>query len=116
MEKDPMAEWALSHGMYALNAGSPYEYLRKVNSFQLYDVADRITQDFLLLAAAKDHFILLDFYKPEIDVLKNVSSLTFRIFTEHEHAENHCNVGNAQLVLDTIISWIRTLKEHRAKE
>ena len=116
MKKDPMAKWGLSHGMFAMNVSSPYEYLVRANSFQIFNIADRITRDFLLLAAAKDHFIPLDFYKQEIDALKNVSSLTFRIFTEHEHAENHCNVGNAKLVLDTIISWVRTLKETRGKD
>lgn len=112
MRKDPMAEWGLSHGMYALDAGSPYEYLVKADSFQIFDVARRITQDFLLLAAARDHFIPLHFYKQEIDALTNVSSLTFRLFTERESAHNHCNAGNPALVLDTIASWIAVVKNH----
>ncbi|HPB84091.1 MAG TPA: alpha/beta hydrolase, partial [Spirochaetota bacterium] len=74
--------------------------------------ARRITQDFLLLAAARDHFIPLHFYKQEIDALTNVSSLTFRLFTERESAHNHCNAGNPALVLDTIASWIAVVKNH----
>ena len=39
-------------------------------------------------------------------MLKNVRSLTFRLFTDKEDAQNHCNVGNGRLVLDFICSWI----------
>jgi pimeloyl-ACP methyl ester carboxylesterase len=112
MKKDPLAEWGLSHGMFALDAGTPYEYLLKADSFQIFDIAHRITGDFLLLGAEKDHFIPLQFYKEEIDALKNVSSLTFRLFTERESAQNHCNAGNPGLVLDTIASWIAVVKKH----
>ena len=45
----------------------------------------------------------------EINMLKNVKSLTFRLFTDKEEAENHCNVGNGQLVLDEICSWIERI-------
>ena len=39
-------------------------------------------------------------------VLKNVRSLTFRLFTDKEDAQNHCNVGNGKLVVDEILDWI----------
>ncbi|MGN6714158.1 hypothetical protein [Anaerocolumna jejuensis] len=70
----------------------------------------KITQDFLLLGAEKDHFIPVEFYKPIIDSLPNVKSLTYRLFTEKESAENHCNAGNTKLALDTIINWIKVIK------
>ena len=37
-----------------------------------------------------------------INMLKNVKSLTFRLFTDKENAQNHCNVGNGKIVLDAI--------------
>ena len=37
---------------------------------------------------------------------KNVRSLTFRLFTDKEDAQNHCNVGNGQLAIDVICDWI----------
>lgn len=42
--------------------------------------------------------------------LKNVRSLTFRLFTEAESASNHCNCGNTRLVLDYFIQWIEGIK------
>jgi hypothetical protein len=72
----------------------------------MVDIGERITQDFLLLGSTKDHFIPRGFYKQVIDSLSNVKSLTFRLFTEKEEAENHCNAGNTKLALDTITEWI----------
>ena len=110
MGKDPLAEWAINHGMHNMGVHSPYEFLKKITRFQYMDVADRVTQDFLLLGAEKDHFIPVEFYKPLLEGLKNVKSMTYRLFTEREDAGNHCNAGNAKLVLDTIIAWIKVLK------
>ena len=42
-------------------------------------------------------------------MLKNVKSLTFRLFTDQEGAQNHCNVGNGEIVLDTICNWIQSI-------
>ena len=52
------------------------------------------------------HFIDYHMVGREIDMLTNVKSLTFRLFTDKEDAQNHCNVGNGRIVLDTICDWI----------
>lgn len=114
MKKDPLIEWAINHGMHNMGVHTPYEYLRKINRFQYLDIGTKITQDFLLLGAEKDHFIPVEFYRPIIDCLHNVKSLTYRLFTEKESAENHCNAGNAKLVLDTIIAWVTVIKSSSA--
>lgn len=106
MAADTMAEWGVKHGMYAFGVGSPYEYLSMAARYQMLDIAPSITQDFLLLGSTGDHFIPRGFYKQVIDSLVNVRSLTFRLFTEREEAENHCSAGNTRLVLDTIMDWI----------
>ncbi len=106
MARDPLAEWGVKHGCYAFGVDSPYHFLVMADRFQMLDIADRITQDFLLLGSTRDHFVPPDFYKAEIDALSSVRSLTFRLFTERESAENHCNVGNIRLALDTILAWL----------
>ncbi len=60
----------------------------------------------LILGANGDHFIDYTMIGQEINMLKNVKSLTFRLFTEKEDAQNHCNVGNGQLAIDVICDWI----------
>jgi hypothetical protein len=38
--------------------------------------------------------------------LKNARSMTGRVFAKEEHAQNHCQIGNIELVLDVILTWI----------
>ncbi|MEA4848915.1 MAG: alpha/beta fold hydrolase [Clostridiaceae bacterium] len=109
MRKEPRVEWGIQHGMHVFGKKTPFEFLTEVRKYRLKDISPRITQDVLLLGAAEDHFIPLKMYKEEIDELSDVRSLTFRIFTKKEHAENHCNIGNMRLVLDTITDWIDSI-------
>lgn len=98
------------HGMYAYEAKTPYKYLIKMNKYQIMDIASLIDQDMLIIGANQDHFIKYHIVGEEITALKNVKSLTVRIFTDKENAGAHCNVGNTKLILDTMISWIDDTK------
>lgn len=107
---DELIKWGLLHGMYAYEADSPYDYLIKMNHYQMINIAPLIDQDILIIGANKDHFINYHSVNKEIDVLKNIKSLTVRIFTEKEKAGAHCNVGNSKLLFDTMIDWIERIK------
>lgn len=107
-KKEPMIDWGLRHGMYAYEAASAYDYARKLKLYDIGPVADLIDQDILILGANKDHFIDYRMIGKEINMLKNVRSLTFRLFTDKEQAQDHCNCGNTKLALDTICSWLES--------
>lgn len=109
IKKDAFMQWVFGHGMYAYDAPTPYDYLKKLNDFQMLNVADRITQDILILHGKQDHFIDWRLYKEEIDSLTNAKSVTLRLFTEKENASNHCQCGNTKLALDTILHWLETV-------
>ena len=106
MTKNELIRWNLSHGMYAYGADSPMDYIRKVRKFTLRGIADRITQDVLIVGAKEDHFISPRLFHEEYDLLSNVRSLTFRLFTNQQDAGGHCNVGNFPLVLDAVTDWM----------
>lgn len=110
-KKNEIVRWGLEHGMFAYEAKTPYEYAMKMDRYQMLDIADKITQDILIVGASKDHFIDYTTVGQEIAALKNVRSLTFRLFTEQEDACNHCNCGNVRLTLDTFMNWILQIKE-----
>ena len=38
--------------------------------------------------------------------LINVKSLTDKVFKKEEYADNHCQIGNIKLMLDTVIDWL----------
>ena len=109
--KEPMIDWGLKHGMYAYEANDAYGYAKKLKLYDLAPAADKITQDMLIIGANQDHFIDYRLIGREIDMLTNVKSLTFRLFTDKEDAQNHCNVGNGKIVLDEICDWITQINE-----
>ena len=108
-KKEPVIDWGIKHGCYAYEAKDAYGYAKKLKLYDLEPVADKITQDMLIIGANQDHFIDYRLIGREINMLKNVKSLTFRLFTDKEDAQNHCNVGNGKIVLDTICSWIQSI-------
>jgi len=104
--KEPMIKWGIRHGCYAYEAKDAYEYAQKLKLYDLEPVAGRITQDMLIVGASQDHFIDYRMVGREINMLTKVRSLTFRLFTDQEEAQNHCNVGNGKLVIDEVLNWI----------
>lgn len=107
---EPVVDWGMKHGCYAYEAEDAYSYAKALKLYDIAPVAELITQDVLILGATRDHFINYHLIGHEIDLLTKVKSLTFRLFTDKEGAENHCNVGNGKLALDTIDGWLTGLR------
>ena len=110
-KKEPITDWGLKHGMYAYEAKDAYDYANRLKQYDIEPIAKKVTQDMLILGANDDHFINYHLIGKEIDMLANVKSLTFRLFTDKENAQNHCNVGNGKLALDTICNWIEQINQ-----
>ena len=115
-KKSPIIDWGIKHGCYAYEAPDAYSYAKKMKLYDLAPIADKITQDMLILGANGDHFIDYRLIGREINMLTNVRSLTFRLFTDKEDAQNHCNVGNGKLALDTICDWIVDINKRNCVE
>lgn len=110
MKNNEMVRWNLLHGMYAYDAKSPCDYIRKIRSFSLDGIGDKISQDVLVIGAREDHFIHPRLFHEEYDLLNNVRSLTFKLFTDRQDAGAHCNMGNSRLALDAAADWILEVK------
>lgn len=109
-KKDSTIEWGIKHGMYSYDAKSPYDYVKKLNKFQITNIGNLIDKDILVIGGNRDHFINYKLFKDELDALSNVSSLTFKLLTDSQYASSHCNIGNTKLVLDIISNWIDNIK------
>lgn len=96
----------VSQWMYITGASTPAEWNELLQHYSVSDVAQQIRQDVLLLAGAEDHMIPLKEYHKNMKGLTNARSLTGRIFTAEEHAQNHCQMGNIKLALDVILQWV----------
>lgn len=68
--------------------------------------SERVTCDVLLMAGERDRFQPVKLYRLQRAALINARSLSGRIFTRAEHAENHCQMGNLTLALDYLADWL----------
>ena len=105
-QKSPVAEWEIEEGMHVTGTSSPYEFFQKAKQFHTIDVSTQIKQDVLLLAGSDDHYVPTEQFYQQIKMLTNARSISARLFTRSESAENHCQAGNYGLALRTIVNWL----------
>jgi hypothetical protein len=70
------------------------------------DISSEVKQDVLLMAGAKDHYIPLHMLPDQLMTLTAAHSVTARLFTEAESAQNHCQIGNMGLAVKVILGWL----------
>jgi len=101
------AAWVVDHLKYitkkakALDALDFYLVLNEENIH-----SELLTQDVLVLSGREDHFIPRKMHKMQIAALVRARSVTGRVFTRQEHAQNHCQTGNIGLSLEVMRTWI----------
>ena len=104
--KSPVVQWGIQQGMHVTGTTSAYEFFLRSKQFQTADVSASIRQDVLLLAGSEDHYVPIEQWHDQKRMLNNARSITARLFTRSESAENHCQVGNYGLALKTIVNWL----------
>ncbi len=97
-KKSPVAEWGIQEGMHVTGTSSPYEFFQKIKQFQTVDISPLVKHE--------DHYIPIEQFYQQIKMLRNARSITARLFTRSESAENHCQVGNYGLAMRTIVQWL----------
>ncbi|NIR67934.1 MAG: alpha/beta hydrolase, partial [candidate division Zixibacteria bacterium] len=100
MRVSGQANQLINQWMYITGANTPAEWNKELQSYSVSDVAERVTQDVLLMAGEKDQVVPIKEYYNNLNGLPNARSVTGRIFTTTENAEHHCQVGNIKLALD----------------
>ena len=86
---------------------SPMEAMKlflQLNEKNLH--SDLVNQDVLILTGREDHFIPFKMHDMQVKALTNAKSVTARVFTKEEQAQNHCQIGNIGLALDVMVKWI----------
>ncbi len=110
MQQSLVVEWGLQQGMHVIGTKTPYEFLKQIQLYRTDDVSPLIEQDVLLMAGAEDHYVPLHQFYDQIRSLSHVRSLTARLFTRQEQAQNHVQVGNIGLSLRVITDWIESIQ------
>lgn len=114
MEKSELVKWNLMHGMYAYDAPDPVGYVKKIRKFTLKGIGNMITQDMLIIGGRDDHMIMPHLFHEEYDLLPNVRSLAFHLYSNRDDAGSHCGIGNMELILDTVVSWVKLMNKKGA--
>jgi pimeloyl-ACP methyl ester carboxylesterase len=107
----PQENWAMHQLMYIYKAKALPEAVAKIMEFNIDNqYPERVEQDVLILTGKQDHFVPFGMqqrmHNRQVNALVNARSVTGRIFTEEEHAQNHCQVGNIGLALKEVENWI----------
>lgn len=104
--KSLLLDWAVGHGMIITGTHTPIDFYRHIAQHTMRDVSEMVQQDVLLLAGEKDHYIPVRHLYRQEKALARARSITTRLFTTAEGGEQHCQVGNHQLAVDTILAWL----------
>jgi len=107
IEKGGMEGWQMSNLMYITEIEPPmsaFDYAMQLNEENLH--CELVDQDVLLLTSREDHFIPYKLHNRQVQLLANARSLTDRVFTKAESAQNHCQIGNIGLALQVMDDWI----------
>jgi pimeloyl-ACP methyl ester carboxylesterase len=114
MAANPTAAWAFRHGMHVCGAEDPFGFLKWAATMNLRDISDRIHQDVLIVMGSEDHLVPIKQFYRQIEALVNARSVTARLMTEKEHGAQHCQIGNPQIVINEILSWLDLLDKRDA--
>jgi len=107
MKKDRMHAWTIGNLMYVTDKKTPMDaagVMLQMNAKNLH--SELVTQDVLILTGRNDRFIPFKMHDMQVKALTHAKSVTARVFTKEEHAQNHCQIGNIGLALDVMVQWI----------
>jgi pimeloyl-ACP methyl ester carboxylesterase len=109
MAKSLLLDWMMQQGMHNTGLRTPYEMLKHYQKYETASISPQVTQDVLLMAGAEDHYIPVHQLLDQIATLTQVRSLTARLFTRAEQAQNHVQVGNFGLAFRVVIGWMESI-------
>lgn len=104
--RKPIAAWGLRQGMHVTGTADAYTFFRVARTLSTRTISDRVTADVLLLAGADDHYVPAHQLHRQAAALTRARSVTTRLFTAAEQAQNHCQIGNIGICLHTILAWL----------
>jgi pimeloyl-ACP methyl ester carboxylesterase len=106
MAKSLLLDWFMKLAMHNTGTRTPYASLKHYQKYETASISHLLTQDVLLMAGAEDHYIPVHQLPDQIATLTHVRSLTARLFTRAEQAQNHVQVGNMGLAFRVMVDWM----------
>jgi hypothetical protein len=92
--------------MHITGTKTPFDCLTSLATHNLEGVLHNLKQDVLLTEGEDDHLFNVGWIYRIMRELTCARSVTARIFTAREGAEQHCQVGNSALARAEIVRWL----------
>jgi alpha-beta hydrolase superfamily lysophospholipase len=105
-KSDLLTDWVIGQGEHVVGVPTAAEVFQAWREYRTDDVSALVTQDVLLMAGAKDHYMPLHMLPDQLVTLTAAHSVTARVFTGAESAQNHCQIGNMGMALKVILDWL----------
>jgi alpha-beta hydrolase superfamily lysophospholipase len=108
MKKNLEYSWFVNNLMYMTHKDVPIEAFDVLMEFTEENLhSDMVKQDVLILTGMEDHMVPFKMHDMQVKALVNARSVTSRVFTKEEQAQNHCQLGNIGLALDVMRDWVK---------
>jgi pimeloyl-ACP methyl ester carboxylesterase len=105
-KSDLLTDWVIAQGERVTGVSTPADVFKAWREYRTDDVSPQVTQPVLLMAGTKDHYMPLQMLPDQLMALTAAHSVSARVFTEAESAQNHCQIGNMGLALKVILDWL----------
>ena len=106
-QREGMASWVVEQLMYITKKNKPLDALEIYSLMNENNIhSELVKQDVLILTGREDHYIPFKMHGMQIRALTKAKSVTGKVFTKKEQAQNHCQIGNIGLALDVMLRWI----------
>jgi pimeloyl-ACP methyl ester carboxylesterase len=99
-------DWCITQGMHITGTRTPFDFLTAIAQHSLDGILHQVKQDILVTEGEQDHLFNVDWMYRIMRELVCARSVTARMFTAREGAEQHCQVGNSALAREEIIRWL----------
>jgi pimeloyl-ACP methyl ester carboxylesterase len=107
----PVIRHAIHHTLFIAGGAEPIDAVRWIMAMNAEHLcSDRVTCDVLLLGGERDAFQPLKLLRAQEAALVNAKSVTSRVFTRAEDADQHCQMGNIRLLLQVMTDWLETVE------
>jgi pimeloyl-ACP methyl ester carboxylesterase len=99
-------EWCVVQGMHITGTKTPFDFLTAIAEHSLDGILHNVRQDILLTEGEQDHLFNVEWLYRTMHELVCARSVTARIFTAREGAEQHCQLGNSGVARQEIVRWL----------
>jgi len=99
-------DWCITQGMHITGTRTPFDCLVNLATHNLEGILHNVKQDVLLTEGEDDHLFNTGWMYRIMRELVCARSVTARLFTAREGAEQHCQVGNSALAREEIVRWL----------